>query len=116
VGEVSKLRTAIAARLPEILNRLIEQALSGDVGAARLLLERCVPPIKATEQAVAIQLPQGTLTDQGKAVLQSVAAGELAPGQGAQLLAGIGALARVAEVDELEKRISAIEERQNGNT
>ncbi|MFM9879392.1 MAG: hypothetical protein ACKVOO_03160 [Burkholderiaceae bacterium] len=34
-------------------------------------------------------------------VRASVAAGELAPGQGAALLGAIGTLARVAEVDEL---------------
>ncbi len=38
----------------------------------------------------------GTLAEQGRAVLAAAAAGELGPGQGAQLLAAIGALAKVA--------------------
>ena len=42
-------------------------------------------------------------------MLASVAAGELAPGQGAALLGAIGTLARVSEVDELARRIEALE-------
>ena len=77
-------------------------ALAGDVGAARLLLERVVPPLKATEDAARLALPDGTLTEQGRAVLGAIAAGALGPGQGAALLAAIGTLARVVELDELE--------------
>ena len=42
-------------------------------------------------------------------MLASVAAGELAPSQGAALVAAISALARVVEVDELAARIEALE-------
>ena len=110
-GEVAKLRAAIAGRVPEILDKLMTQALEGDTSAARLLLERAVAPLKAIEQPQSLTLPDGSLTDQGRAVLRSVASGELAPGQGAALLAGIGTLARVTEIDELSARITALEER-----
>lgn len=108
-GEVGRIRASIAARVPELLAAMMARALDGDVGAARLLLERAVAPLKAAEQPQALSLPDGTLTDQGRAVLAAVAAGELAPGQGAQLLAAIGALARVAEIDELAARVAALE-------
>lgn len=42
-------------------------------------------------------------------MLAAVAAGELAPGQGAALLASIGTLARVVEVDELARRLDVLE-------
>ena len=87
------------------------QALEGDTAAARLLLERAIAPLKAAEQPQALTLPDGTLTDQGRAVLASVAAGELAPGQGAALLGAIGTLARVAEVDELAARVAVLEQK-----
>lgn len=109
-GEVAKLRAAIADRVPELLSKLMAQALEGDTAAARLLLERAIAPLKAAEQPQALTLPDGTLTDQGRAVLASVAAGELAPGQGAALLGAIGTLARVAEVDELAARITLLEQ------
>ena len=110
-GEVAKLRAAIAGNVPAILQSLTAAAMAGDVQAARLLLERTLPALKPAEQAQALHLPDGTLTDQGRAVLAAVAAGELAPGQGAALLGAIGTLARVAEIDELAARITALEGR-----
>ena len=108
-GEVAAIRAAIADRVPDLLTAMMARALDGDVGAARLLLERAIAPLKAAEQPQAMNLPDGTLTDQGRAVLASVAAGELAPGQGAALLGAIGTLARVTEIDELTARIAALE-------
>ncbi len=112
-GEVPKIRAAIAARVPEILDKLMALALEGDTGAARLLLERAIPPLKAMEPTQPITLPDGTLTDQGRAVLAAVAVGELAPTQAAQLITALGTLAKIAEVDELTARITALEEKQN---
>ena len=114
-GEVGKLRAAIAKRVPDLLDAMLAKALDGDVGAARLLLERAIAPLKAIEQTQALALPDGTLTAQGRAVLRSVADGVLAPSQGAALLGAIGTLARVTEIDELETRIAALEVR-NGKS
>ena len=114
-GEVAKIRAAIAKRVPDLLDAMMAKALDGDVGAARLLLERAIAPLKAIEPAQALTLPDGTLTDQGRAVLRSVADGVLAPSQGAALLGAIGTLARVTELDELESRIAALEVR-NGKS
>lgn len=108
-GEVAKMRAAIAARIPELLDAMMQRALDGDVGAARLLLERTVAPLKAAELAQTLNLPPGTLTEQGRAVMAAVSAGHLAPGQGAALVGALGALARVAEVDELAARVAELE-------
>lgn len=108
-GEVQKLRAAIADKVPGILDALLAQALEGDVAAARLLLERTIPPLKAVEPAQPLALPDGSLTEQGRAILAAVAAAELAPSQGAALLGALGTLARVAEIDELAARVAALE-------
>lgn len=112
-GELQKLREAISLHVPGIIRQLVEAARGGDVQAARLLLERVLPPMKAVEQAAPLTLPDGSLTEQGRAVLEAVGAGELAPGQGAQLITAIGTLARVAEIDELEQRIRNLEEKRH---
>ena len=113
-GEVAAIRAAIAARLPELLAAMMTKALEGDIGAARLLLERAIAPLKAIEQAVAVELPNdGTLTAKATAVLSATAAGDLAPGQAAQLIAALGALAKISEVDELAARITKLEEKQH---
>ncbi len=108
-GELQRIRASIGEHVPEIIEQLVTAAKGGDIQAARLILERVLPPVKAIEQAQTIDLPDGTLTQQGRAVLAAVAAGELAPGQGAQLIAAIGTLGKIAEVDELAARITALE-------
>ena len=115
VGEVTKLRNAIAEHIPEIIAQLVGKAKAGDAQAARLLLERALPSLKPIEQPVALSLPSGEgITAQGVAIVQNVASGMLAPGQGAALLTGLGTLARIKEVDELERRITALEGVKNG--
>jgi hypothetical protein len=113
-GEVAKFRSAIADQVPEILNALIGRALEGDIGAARLLLERTVAPLKAVEPTQRLRLPDGSLTDKGQAVLASVAAGELAPSQGATLLGALGTLAKLVEFEQIEARIAALEQQYAG--
>ena len=108
-GQLAKLRETIATSIPELLENLIEKARGGDVQAARLLLERVLPPVRAAEAVQPLTLPDGSLTDQGRAVLRAVAEGVLAPGQGAQLLSGIAGLARVTELDEIARRLDALE-------
>jgi hypothetical protein len=109
-GEIAKLRAGIAEHVPAIIQTLTTAALAGDVGAARLLLERVIPSLKPSEEATPLNLPaEGSLTEQGRAVVAAVAAGDVAIGQGAALLGSLGALAKLAEADELERRIEALE-------
>jgi len=61
-GELQKLRAAIGEHVPEIINQLVAAARGGDIQAARLILERVLPPVKAIEQPQTIDLPEGTLT------------------------------------------------------
>ena len=114
-GEIGRLRATIGQALPDILAGLIEKAQAGDVQAARLLLERVVPPVKPVELPEAVPLEGGTLTERGQSVLRLLAAGEIGPGQAAALLGAIGQLARVAEIDELARRIDALERGQKGD-
>ena len=116
-GELQKLRATLACDVPEILAGLVMAAKGGDVQAARLILERVLPPVKAIEQPQALTMPaNGTLTAQGQAVLLAVAAGQLSPTQGATLLGAIGTLARITEIDEMATRITALENAHHAKT
>ena len=109
-GQLAQVRASIAGDVPGIIKALTDAALGGDTQAARLLLERCLPPIKPIEQATPLTLPtSASLSDQGRAVLAAVAAGEMAPSQGAALIGALGTMAKIHEVDELERRIAALE-------
>ena len=107
---ITKLRASIAPDVPGILKGMVKAAKAGDVQAARLILERVLPPLKGTEQPIELQFSEGgTLTAKADAVFAAAAAGELAPGQAAQMIAALGTLAKIIEVDELATRITALE-------
>jgi len=108
-GAVAELRDKLALDVDKIIVVLREQALAGDPQSMRILLDRVLPSLRPVELATPLYLPDSTLTDQGRAVLAAVAAGELGAGQGAQLLTAIGALGKIAELDELVARITVLE-------
>lgn len=112
-GQIGKLRESIAKEVPAVLDALVAKAREGDVGAARLLLERAIPALKPVEQPIVVPMPGSTLAEHGRTTLNAVAGGELAPGQGAALLSAIGNLARLVDVEELARRIEEVE-RRNG--
>lgn len=96
----------------KIVKALQAAAEGGDVQAARTLLERALPVYRTTAQPV--ELPglevAGTLTDKARAVLEAVATGTLPPDLGAQLVAAIGNVSRVTEIDELLHRVELLED------
>ena len=110
-GAVAKLRESIGKHVPSIITAMVKQAKKGDAAAARLLLERAVPALKLAELPTLLDLPATSLSDQGRAVVAAAGQGALAPGQAAQLLNGLAALARLVETDELAARIKALEEK-----
>ena len=113
-AEITKIRASLVDDLPAILGGLILAAKSGDIQASRLILERILPPMRAIEQPVVMPFPDGgTLTAKASAVLSAAAAGELAPTQAAQLIAALGTLAKITELDELAARIASLEEKQS---
>ncbi|HRF61383.1 MAG TPA: DUF5681 domain-containing protein [Candidatus Competibacter sp.] len=109
-GKLDKLRAALAKELPEVLDALVAKAKEGDTGAIKLIMERTVPALRPVDAAAPLDLPvDGGLADQGRAVLAALASGQLPVNQAAGILQGLGNLAKLVELDELEKRIAALE-------
>jgi hypothetical protein len=107
----ARARDRIAGHLDELVDVLLERARQGDVAAARTLLERVAPALRAEELPVRVELPEGAdLASTGRTVLAHAVAGALAPTQATALLAGLGTLARVIEVDEVVRRLAKLEE------
>ena len=114
LATAEKLRTALVKDLPEILKVIVTSAKSGDIQAARTILERVLPPLKMVEVPVLLESFTGSLSEQGQVILRSMADGTLAPGQAAQLLGALAAQAKIVEVDELARRLDDIEKRIGG--
>jgi hypothetical protein len=98
----------------KIVRKVVDAAIEGDMAAARLVLERLVPP--AREKPVSLDLPN-TETAEGisnaqEAVLQAIANGELLPGEATTLAAIVENRRKALETQELEQRIRALEAKQ----
>lgn len=111
-GAIGRLREGIASELPEVIAKLVALAKSGDVPAARLLLERVLPPMKATGTPVSLPLPEGTddLFKHGLTVVRAVFDGAISPDQGSEMLASLSGLARIREIGDGERHIRSPEE------
>ncbi len=101
-----------------ITKAVIEAAKSGDLTAARIILDRLIPPAK--ERPITLNLPD-TKTADGvsaaqSAILQAVASGELLPGEASTLSTIVESKRRAIETQELSERITKLEEINNDNT
>ena len=104
-----KVRKGLADDLPDILQTLIDLAKGGDVQAIKLVLERVCPALKP--QAVPINLPLvESLAGQGNEIIRATMTGKIPPDIGSQLITALANQAKIIEVDELTKRIEALEQ------
>jgi hypothetical protein len=80
-----KLRLQIAEGVPGILKAMQAKAEAGDTAAAKLLLERTLPPLKTVDTPAPLSLGKGPadLAGTAQAVLTALAAGETTPDQAA---------------------------------
>ena len=108
------VRALLEPKRDELTKKALDLALAGNERLLVALLDR-LAPMPRTE-AARVLLPKvaeaATISDKARALIDSIAAGDIAPDTGRTLLDGLAALARAVEVDELERRIAALEEQQ----
>jgi hypothetical protein len=83
-SEAARLRRTIARVLPPVLQRLYDLAMRGDVQAAKLLLDRALPPLAPVRDTVVLN---GETPEEWRAdLLAKVAGGDIAPREALVLL------------------------------
>ena len=93
-----------------IEEEIIRRALGGSIAALKLAADRTSPRLRP--QAAPVELHAAaslTLTEKAGAIVDATLSGQLPPDVGRDLLAGLGDLAKLKEVVELEARIEALE-------
>lgn len=106
-----RLRAALDPHADELLARAVEMAKAGDVAVLMFLLGRAMPAPKPESAPIGIEIPDGTLTQKAEALVAAAALGALPTSAAAELLGGLATVARLREVDELEARLRALENR-----
>lgn len=92
----------------------VDKALTGDVAALRLCLERICPPRKDTPISFDFQGMKGATdaADAAGQIVDAVASGELTPLEGTSVMGLVDSYRRTLEVSELESRIAKLEARK----
>ena len=102
----------------DIVETVIDRAKGGDMTAARLILERLVPPAK--ERPIAIELPPTSdaqdVADAQALVIATLGSGGLLPGEAATIMSMLEARRKGIETVELEARIKSLEENRNDHS
>lgn len=113
-GVPDKRLLATQAALDEMRNivaMLVGRALEGDTNAASIVLSKVLPSVKAQAEKVNFEFDASLpISGQVAQVLDAVAAGAVAPDVGRLIIDSIKSLADVRATEELEARITALEE------
>ena len=109
-SDSTALRQKLAERSEEVLQAVLDAALSGDMAAARMILDRIVPPLRPHTESVHIPLdaPAGPAAT-AEAILAAAVAGRIPPDAAVQLLSAAASLTRIIETAELKTRLEALE-------
>lgn len=107
-GQTQAIRAKLAEGAEAVTRKVLAAAKKGDMQACRLILERLVPPIKPSVEAVTFDLDDTDLPSAARSLLRAIAEGKLPPDQGKNLILGLGAVARVIEVAELQQAMEEL--------
>ena len=97
------------------MRALIRKAVTGNLRALRLCVERLVPPTR--ERALPIDIPAASsaveITLALQAIFRALGDGQLTPGEAHKLAAILENQRKAIETAELEQRIAALEQDSN---
>jgi hypothetical protein len=102
-------RRKLSEAAPEIVDRLILLAKAGDLVAAKLILDRCLPTLKAEAARVDIGVLQGTLMQRAEALLAAATAGNISVDSAKDLIGAITLLVSIEQGTDLKARLDALE-------
>lgn len=119
VGSKSKVsqlvNNMIAERAEDVTEVLVQNALDGDSGCLKLIIERLAPAPK--DGHINIELPNieqsGDLSKAIAMVISSVGKGDITPHEGQSLVKMFEGWKSAYSLEEIETRINQLEEKQN---
>lgn len=108
-GVVGRMRADLAAHIPAVITKVLEAALAGDLTAAKILLDRVFPALKAEAAPVLVPGLSGSLTQQAQQILRHAADAAIPADTAAELIRAVASLVAIEQGDEQRKRLDALE-------
>jgi hypothetical protein len=96
----------------QALTKALEFALAGDAQHMKLILERVCPVPRAEAERVVVPglAEAASVSDKARAVVNAVASGAITAESGRSVLQMLDLLSRAVKLDDLERRMQAIEQ------
>jgi hypothetical protein len=96
-----------------VTRTVIQKAKAGDMIAARLVLDRIVPPVKERRVQLALPSVQSAkdIANALQQVIAAVAGGDIAPHEGQAIATLLDTQRKAIETEALEQRLTQLEER-----
>ena len=114
-GAAVKMRALLEPHAPRLVEKVVQLALDGDTTALRICIDRLIPAMKPHDEPIKLEGLEGSLTEQGQAVIKGMSGGGITPGDASEMLRALTSQARIVEIDKLEQRINALEDRSKIN-
>jgi hypothetical protein len=111
IDKRTALRALLIPHAQALIEKTVELAKGGDTTALRLCLERILAPIRAKDEVVVIEQGGNTLAERAQAIVNAALTGQISPSEAATLLQALAIQARVIQAEELESRLTALEEK-----
>jgi hypothetical protein len=113
LSEAGRIRAALSGELPQILAAVVQRAKDGDLQAARIILDRVLPPLRAEAAPVSLAGLDGDapLTERATLVFKAATAGDITVEAASTLITALSGLSRLREADELAARVARLEAR-----
>lgn len=110
-ASASKVRAYIEPSCEALIDKAISLALDGDVAALRICLDRVVPSLKPELPPVKVPgfLEATTITGKCKVIAEAVGQGIVGVDSGKSMLDMLVTLTKLYEMENIEKRLEALE-------
>ena len=111
---IKSLRNKLSDHADQLIDKAVACALEGDIQMLKFCLDKLMPNLKPVDTPIDHQPidANGSLVDQSRQALLAMLSGSLTLSEGLQVQAGITALGRMVELEELEARIAQLEREQ----
>ena len=95
----------------KLTRKLVEMALTGDLGAMRLCLTHLAPPSRDAPLAITLPPTRTAMEalDASAMVVAAMASGEITPTEAARAVAVLAAHAKIVEIADHEPRLEVVE-------
>ena len=89
--------------------KLVAMALSGDIGALKIVADRIWPKLRAQAEFVEIDVTSNDLSEQGRTIIDAGLSGKISTDVLRDLIAGLFGQAKIVELAEFEERLRKLE-------